>query len=53
MKIYIWKLVWRIICKWEKEAEKNGLEDQVEDCFFIQLKLCDYKNAMRKKGLWK
>ena len=52
MKLLIWKLVWKIICKWERIAEENGLEEQVEDCCFIQRKLCDYKIAMREKGLW-
>lgn len=53
MKMFIWKLVWKIVCKWERVAEENGLEDQAEDCCEIQRYLHSYKNAMRKKGLWK
>lgn len=52
MKLLIWKLVMKIICKWRRIAEENGLEEQEYDCALIQRKLCDYKIAMREKGLW-
>lgn len=52
MKLLIWKLVWKIICKWEKVAIDNGLVEQMNQCIEIQNRLHKYKNAMREKGLW-
>ena len=53
MKMFIWKLVWKIVCKWKQIAIKHGLEEQEYECCEIQRHLHSYKNAMRKKGLWK
>lgn len=53
MRLIIWKLVWKIVCKWKEIAIKYGLDEQEYECCEIQRNLCNYKNAMRKKGLWK
>lgn len=52
MKKLIWKLVWKVICKWEKVAERNGMMEQVDECEDIKFDLVKYKNAMKEKGLW-
>lgn len=52
MKNLIWKIVWKVICKWEKVAFENGLDEQQEQCEEIQLYLQKYKKAMKEKGIW-
>lgn len=52
MKKLIWKLVWKVICKWEKVAENNGLQEQVDECTDIKVDLIHFKNAMKQNGLW-
>lgn len=52
MKYFIWKTVYKIICKWEDFALKNGLHEQVHECRQIQTHLMHYKNVMQSKGIW-
>lgn len=53
MKYFIWKMVYKIILKWEKVAFKNGLNEQVNECIQIQNRLQHYKSVMIDKGIWK
>lgn len=53
MKYFIWKVVYKIILKWEKVAFKNGLNEQVNECIQIQNRLQHYKSVMIDKGIWK
>lgn len=52
MKKLIWKLVWKVICKWEKVAENNDLQEQVVECNNIKADLIHFKNTMKQNGLW-
>lgn len=51
MKFVIWKAVYKIICRWEDVAFKNGLSEQVDECRQIQRGLMHYKNVMQEKGI--
>lgn len=53
MKFVIWKAVYKIICKWEDVAFKNGLSEQGNECRQMKRGLMHYKNVMQDKGIWK
>lgn len=49
----IWKTIYKIICKWEKIAYKNGLSEQVNECIQIENRMVHIKSVMVEKGIWK
>ena len=51
MKYMVWKVVYRIVCRWEKVAFKNGLTEQVNECIQIENRMMHYKSAMLEKGI--
>lgn len=53
MKIRVWKMVYKIIQKWEKTACGHGLTEQVNECIQIQNRLMHYKSRMIEEGIWK
>lgn len=53
MKYLIWKMVYKIVQKWEKVSRKNGLTEQINECIQIQIRLMHYKSVMLEKGLWR
>lgn len=53
MKIRVWKVVYKVVQKWEKIAFKHGLAEQVNECIQIQNRLMHYKSRMIEEGIWK
>lgn len=53
MKYRVWKIVYKIIQKWERVARKNELWEQVNECIQIQNRLTHYKVVMIERGIWK
>ena len=50
MKYLVWKMVYKIICKWEKVAFKNELTEQVNECIQIKNRMMHYKSVMIENG---
>ena len=53
MKYRVWKIVYRIIQKWEMVARKNDLTEQINECIEIQNRLMHYKSVMIEEGIWR
>lgn len=52
MKLLIWKLVWKVVCKWQEVALDNDLWEQFKECEEILHRMKSYKKAMVDKGIW-
>lgn len=53
MKYLVWRMVYKIIQKWEMVARKNGLMEQVNECIQIQNRMQHYRSVMVDMGVWK
>lgn len=53
MKYFIWRMVYKIIQKWEVVARKNGLTEQINECIQTQSRMQHYRSVMVEEGLWK
>lgn len=53
IKYMIWKIIYKIIQRWEKVAFRHGLNEQVNECIQIQNRLMHYKSVMKESGIWK
>lgn len=50
MRIFLIRIVWKILCWWQRIARKHGFEEQVEEIAVLKQKLVDYKMMLLEKG---
>lgn len=43
MKAFVIRVIWKILCWWQKIARKHGFEEQVEEIDTLKRKIVDYK----------
>lgn len=43
MRVFLIRIVWKILCCWQKIARKHGFEEQVEKIDTLKRKIVDYK----------
>lgn len=49
MKAFLIRIVWKVLCWWQKVATKCGFEEQVEEIKVLKRKIVDYKMKLFEK----
>lgn len=49
MKVLAIRAVWKILCCWQKVAEKHGFEEQVDEIKNMKRKIVDCKMKLLEK----
>lgn len=52
MRKITWKIVYKIVCSWEKVARKNEISEQIHYCMRMRRYLELYKEKAQLKGMW-
>lgn len=50
MRIFLIRIVWKILCWWQRIARKHGFEEQVMEIERLKHKIMDCKIKLLKKG---